>query len=561
MSLPRKPPAPEILQLFRAAGADSPVPVQERLFQAMRAGRDVIADADAGSGLAAGLLAMLMLGLRGQRMGLNALILTPDADAIGDMSRDYVRFSRAMRDLPQLLTLGETEDTRREQRRLEAVPPIVAGTVERVIDHIRRGNVSFDRLRVLAVIMPADAARAADFAKDVQFVSEKIPQGRQTVFLGRPSQDSGLVELLHRPVEVWSAGEDAEGPGESAYYEVGPEDKAGLLIRVLLARRVGSALVFHSGRTDAAALARRAASCWIRADVLKPGMAAVPRKKLFSAFLRREVQVLFVQMPAPPECDTLRSACRIYYDLPPAHRESFGRVEGSHIALVERGQGRELEKFQDFGVIMEKENNPEDSAVVRGSLERIIRAIKEDEDLEKLTSLRAVIRKEVPLFMRTYLAAYLLKSALPLLQGQGPAPAAPQKAPEARPPRAERPRQGREGERRQHQRPGRGREPARQEQRAQAPQRGPEGSAFTQLFVSIGRNRRVFPKDLGAFFTESLGLAAGEIGTVRVFDKYSFVEISPARAAAAIEKLSGAQFKGRPITVNFAKKKEEKTGQ
>jgi hypothetical protein len=89
----------------------------------------------------------------------------------------------------------------------------------------------------------------------------------------------------------------------------------------------------------------------------------------------------------------------------------------------------------------------------------------------------------------------------------------------------------------------------------------PQGrGGFIQLFVSIGRNRRVFPRDLGDFFSDRLKLRQDEIGGVRVFDKYSFVEISPARAEEAISKLSGAEFKGKTITVNYAKKKEEKEG-
>jgi hypothetical protein len=84
------------------------------------------------------------------------------------------------------------------------------------------------------------------------------------------------------------------------------------------------------------------------------------------------------------------------------------------------------------------------------------------------------------------------------------------------------------------------------------------GGDYAQLFVSVGRNRRVYARDLTELFTEKLQLAAGEISGVRVFDKYSFVDIAAARAGEAISKLSGLEVKGRPITVNYAKKKEEK---
>ena len=65
---------------------------------------------------------------------------------------------------------------------------------------------------------------------------------------------------------------------------------------------------------------------------------------------------------------------------------------------------------------------------------------------------------------------------------------------------------------------------------------------------------------MSALFTEKLALAAGDIGGVRVFEKYSFVDIVPTKAEEAIAKLSGTELKGRTITVNYAKKKEEKEG-
>ena len=68
---------------------------------------------------------------------------------------------------------------------------------------------------------------------------------------------------------------------------------------------------------------------------------------------------------------------------------------------------------------------------------------------------------------------------------------------------------------------------------------GLPGQEFTQLFVSIGRNRRVFARELTELFTEKLQLGANELGSVRVFDKYSFVDIKTARADEAIAKLSG----------------------
>ena len=68
----------------------------------------------------------------------------------------------------------------------------------------------------------------------------------------------------------------------------------------------------------------------------------------------------------------------------------------------------------------------------------------------------------------------------------------------------------------------------------------------------------MYARDLTDLFTEKLQLREGDIGGVRVFDKYSFVDIVPGKAEEAISKLNGLEVKGRPIAVNYAKKKEEK---
>ncbi len=67
----------------------------------------------------------------------------------------------------------------------------------------------------------------------------------------------------------------------------------------------------------------------------------------------------------------------------------------------------------------------------------------------------------------------------------------------------------------------------------------------------------MYARDLTELFTSKLQLAPGDIRDVRVFDKYSFVDIAPGKAQEAITRLTGTEVKGRPITVNYAKKKEE----
>ena len=239
--------------------------------------------------------------------------------------------------------------------------------------------------------------------------------------------------------------------------------------------------------------------------------------------------------------------------------------------LLDPGQERDLSRLQEaVGVAMTRGEIPRDEEVLKGAIDRVLKRMK-DEDPGELALLRSRIRRQVPLLQRPLFMASLLKAQLPLGAAPSPSRQKPSAAGEQQParsaevsvpPRGQRGRFGRNADSQQ----GGGRAPrpvegqrapraeAPRQQRADARREG----QFVQLFVSVGRNRRVFARDLTDLFAEKLQLAAGDIGGVRVFEKYSFVDIVPARAEEAIAKLSGIELKGRAIMVNYAKKKEEK---
>jgi hypothetical protein len=169
---------------------------------------------------------------------------------------------------------------------------------------------------------------------------------------------------------------------------------------------------------------------------------------------------------------------------------------------------------------LEEKNLPSDEGVLKGHIENILSTIKIDEDPELLNRYRRIIRKNVPFFMRSYLAAYLLKEAGGKLELSG------------------------------------GSERSRKDSGKRRKKEQMESSGGKQtLFVSIGKNRKVYPKDLVQLFRTTLSLEKEDVGAVKVLDNYSFVEINESRSQDAIEKMDGMEFRGRKITVNFARKK------
>ncbi|MDR2729342.1 MAG: DbpA RNA binding domain-containing protein [Treponema sp.] len=77
------------------------------------------------------------------------------------------------------------------------------------------------------------------------------------------------------------------------------------------------------------------------------------------------------------------------------------------------------------------------------------------------------------------------------------------------------------------------------------------------LFINIGRKRRFFPRDALALINTKTGVSREDIGLIRIFDNYSFVQVRDNKARGIIDALNGLNYKGRTLTVNYAKPKPE----
>jgi len=79
----------------------------------------------------------------------------------------------------------------------------------------------------------------------------------------------------------------------------------------------------------------------------------------------------------------------------------------------------------------------------------------------------------------------------------------------------------------------------------------------TTIFISAGRRQRMFPRIIIKMITSIPGMDPSKIGNIRIMDNYSFVIVEPSCAEAVIAGLNGKMYKGRPLTVNHARKKDE----
>ncbi|MCL1818806.1 MAG: DbpA RNA binding domain-containing protein, partial [Spirochaetaceae bacterium] len=90
-----------------------------------------------------------------------------------------------------------------------------------------------------------------------------------------------------------------------------------------------------------------------------------------------------------------------------------------------------------------------------------------------------------------------------------------------------------------------------------ASRRTPSRPDMRMLFFGLGKNRKVFPRDIsGLILGKFPEMDKNDIGDIRILDSYSFVEVTENLASAVIEALNGTEYRGKTLAVNYARKKE-----
>ena len=169
-------------------------------------------------------------------------------------------------------------------------------------------------------------------------------------------------------------------------------------------------------------------------------------------------------------------------------------------------------------------------------LKNAVERVKNDEDPVELNQYKKLFKKNVPFTLRSYVAAYLAKNSG--FTG-----------------RRENFRNRRDGFK------GRGRydqgEKFFRQDREPAPRVVIDDELAATVFISIGRNRRVFPRDLISLIVQNSSVERSRIGDIRVLDNYSFVQLYAEDCDKVISSLDGLEYRGRKLSCSYSRKNDD----
>jgi ATP-dependent RNA helicase DeaD len=227
--------SPEILKAVAQLGFEEATPIQSAAIPVLLGGSDMIGQSQTGSGKTAAFSIPAIEKIDPESKAVQALILCPTrelAEQVANEVHQLTAFKRSIHSVP--IYGGASYD--RQLFELKKGVQIVIGTPGRIIDHIERGTLKLDRLKV-AILDEADRMLDMGFRDDIQRILDATPEERQTVFfsatLSRPIKD--LISRYSRDAKMVAIErKEISAPAiDQWYYEIPPRGKTQSLIRLV----------------------------------------------------------------------------------------------------------------------------------------------------------------------------------------------------------------------------------------------------------------------------------------------------------------------------------------
>ncbi|MGE5654746.1 MAG: DEAD/DEAH box helicase [Bacillota bacterium] len=346
-----------ICRAIAEMGFEEPSPIQARTIPILLQGRDLIGQAQTGTGKTAAFAIPLLERLDMQQPGVKALVLAPTRELAVQVAEEVNRIGKFMNVRTLAIYGGQAID--RQIRALRYGVDVVIGTPGRLIDHIRRKTLHLNQVSML-VLDEADEMLNMGFIEDIETILSEVPEERQTMLFSATMPDPirRLADRYMRtPVTVSVAREHLTVPlTEQVFYETRPEDKLEALCRVIDTEDIQQAIIFCRTKKGADELASSLKARGYLVDALHGDLNQMQRDRVMRRFREEQIEIMVATDVAARGLDIEGVSHVINYDVP-QDPESYvhrigrtGRAGRSGVAITlitsrEFGQLKEIERL------------------------------------------------------------------------------------------------------------------------------------------------------------------------------------------------------------------------
>jgi ATP-independent RNA helicase DbpA len=302
-------------------------PIQAASLPPALAGKDLIAQAQTGSGKTAAFALALLAGLNPRWFGVQALVLCPTRELADQVSAEIRRLARAQDNI-KVVTLCGGVPLRGQRASLENGAHIVVGTPGRIMDHLERESLDLAGLKTL-VLDEADRMLDMGFMDDIRTVVRQTPPTRQTLLFSA-TYPEGIASLakdfLREPVHIEIKAQAAQVTIEQRFYEITRPQKFEAVAKLLLHFRPVNTLAFCNTKQQCKDLVDYLQQHGIDAQALYGELEQRERDQVLAQFANRSCAVLVATDVASRGLDIDQLAAVINVDITPDPQVHVHRV-------------------------------------------------------------------------------------------------------------------------------------------------------------------------------------------------------------------------------------------
>lgn len=511
-----------IMRAIAEMGFEQPSPIQAQSIPIAVEGKDMIGQARTGTGKTASFGIPMLQRINPKDKNLQAIVLCPTRE-LAIQSANEIRILAKFLHGIKVLPIYGGQEISKQIRSLKGGVQIVIGTPGRVMDHLRRHTLKPQTVDIV-VLDEADEMLNMGFREDIETILGQLPEERQTMLFSA-TMPKPILEIakryLHEPEIVKVIQKELTVPKiEQYYYEVNPRKKNEVLSRLLDMYDPSLSLVFCNTKRKVDELVADLKGRGYFAEGLHGDMKQSQRDRVMNGFRNGRTDILVATDVAARGIDVDDVEAVFNYDVPQddeyyVHR--IGRTgragrEGRAFTLV---VGKEIYKLKDIQRYCKTKIRRQPIPSVND-----VAAIKVEKLLEQAGELiatdglgRMMDLLEEYLDGSDYSATEMAAALLAMQLGETSTQTLPKE------------------------------------------EFGDTGAepGMVRMFMNIGKKDRVRIGDiLGAVAGES-GMEGALVGTIDMYDNFSFVEVPQEYAAAVLEAMNHSKIKGRRVNMEPAK--------
>jgi len=508
-----------VLQAIHDMGFEEPSPIQAACIPVVLEGRDVIGQAQTGTGKTAAFGIPLVERVSTEPR-VQAIVLTPTRELAIQVAGEIRKIAKYKR--VRSVPIYGGQSIVHQIRALKQGVQIVIGTPGRVLDHIHRGTLSLGDVRMV-VLDEADEMLDMGFIDDIEAILRETPSDRQTMLFSAtfPNEVKRLaLRYMRDPQHITvNRGEVTVPQIDQVCYKVLERNKLDSLCRIVDSEDIQLGIIFCRTKRGVDDLVEALLARGYLADGLHGDLSQAQRDRVMRKFRKNEIELLVATDVAARGLDVDDVTHVINYDVP-QDPESYVHRIGRTGRAGKRGLAITLVTPREYKLLKQIEREIKQKIIVREvpSLEdvaerqaemwrsKIVDVIREG----GLAPYRAILSGLVDEHDPIDIASALLKLAS---SGDG--------------------------------------------NRTESDEYdfGDTGArpGMVRFFVNVGRTSRMSPQDFVRAISEEAGVPGDAVGRIDMFEKFTFIEVEEESAPFVYEALRQSRINGTRVNLEPAK--------